>query len=274
MTAEKKIAVLGCGWFGLPLAETLCKKGHTVKGSTTDPAKTAAIAGAGAEPFVVRIEPGKVIGAEEFFNSGIVVVNFPPQRRPDIANYLAGQTQALADSLVRGGAEFVILISSTSVYAELGREVTEKDWSVATPSKRSGSALREMERTLTGRREFDTTVLRFAGLVGYDRNPREFLKRRNVRNRPNLPVNLIHRDDCVEITARIIERDIRNETFNAVADLHPLRSEFYAAEARKAGIAAPGFSGTGESGGKIVSGEKLKRTLGYKFIHPDPLALS
>ncbi len=274
MASEKKIAILGCGWFGLPLAKRLCENGHTVKGSTTDPAKADAIASAGAEPFVVRIEPGENAGAEEFFNSDIVVVNFPPQRRDDIVSYLAGQTQTLVNALVRGGAEFAVFISSTSVYAELGRKATESDSSVGTPSKRSGIALRETERTLADRREFDTTVIRFAGLIGYDRNPREFLKKRAPMRRPNLPVNLIHRDDCVEITARVIERDIRGEIFNAVADFHPLRSEFYKAEAQRAGISASelALDSKDKSGGKIVSGEKLKRTLGYEFIYPDPLS--
>ena len=32
---KRKIAVLGCGWLGLPLAKKLHSIGHTIKGSTT-----------------------------------------------------------------------------------------------------------------------------------------------------------------------------------------------------------------------------------------------
>lgn len=263
MASGRSVAVLGCGWFGLPLAKRLCEKGYAVRGSTTDPAKTGLIAGAGAEPFVVRLEPGKDAGAEEFFSSEVVVVNFPPKRGGDVAARLAGQMRALVNALRRGGAEFAVFVSSTSVYADLGRVVTEGDAAAGTPSKPSGAALREAERTITGARGFDATVLRFGGLIGYDRDPREFLKRREARRRPDAPVNLIHRDDCVNITELVIERDIRGEIFNAVADLHPMRSEFYAAEAEKAGVPPPP---PGERGaGKTVSSEKLKRALGYRF---------
>ena len=262
MASEKTVSILGCGWFGLPLARRLVTDGFTVRGSTTDPAKTAIIADAGARPFVISIEPDKDPGAEEFFTSDVVVVNFPPQRRDDITTYLAGQTRALVRALHCGGCGFTVLISSTSVYAELG-PVTESDSDKGMPEKPSGTALRQMEKSMAAAKGFDLTVLRFAGLVGYDRDPRVFLKKRAASRRPDTPVNLIHRDDCVEITARIIEKDIRGEIFNAVSDFHPLRSKFYAAEAGKAGVPAPVFEKTGA--GKTVSGEKLKKALGYEF---------
>lgn len=258
----KTVSVLGCGWFGMPLARRLVADGHTVLGSTTDPAKLPEIRKTGARAFTVRIEPERPPGAGEFFRSGVVVVNFPPERRDDIAARLAGQTETLVRALEAGGAEFVVFISSTSVYADLGRVVTEDDFLEGTPSKQSGIALRAMEQTLAAA-DFDLTVVRFAGLIGADRDPRRFLKKRAAANRPDIPVNLIHRDDCVEITARIIKDDIRGETFNAVCDGHPLRSEFYRREADVAGTEAPAF----EKGRKwkIVSGEKLKKALNYRY---------
>lgn len=259
---KKSVSILGCGWFGLPLAEHLARSGYEVRGSTTDPAKTGAIEAAGAEPSVIKIEPDTEPGAERFFGSSVVVVNFPPERREDIADYLTGQAKTLISALERGGAEFVIFISSTSVYANSGKVVTESDWEKGMPEKASGAALREMEKALA-RGGFDLTVLRFGGLIGYDRNPRRFLKKRAAA-RPDLPVNLIHRDDCVKITSEIIKRDIRGEVFNAVADSHPLRSEFYRAEAEKTGAAVPQLKKGGR--GKIVSSEKLKRALNYEFI--------
>ncbi len=265
-TSEKKsVSILGCGWFGLPLAEYLARRGHAVRGSTTDAAKTGAIEAAGAEPFVISVEPDSEPLAEPFFQSSVVVVDFPPKRRENIADYLAGQTKTLIRALEKGGAEFVIFTSSTSVYANSGGVVTEDDFEKGTPEKASGPALREMEKTLAGG-NFDLTVLRFGGLIGYDRDPRRFLQKRAAAARPDLPVNLIHRDDCVKITAEIIERDIRRETFNVVADSHPLRSDFYRAEAAKAGVAAPEFKKGGK--GKIVSSEKLKKALNYEFIPP------
>ncbi len=267
MASEKTVSILGCGWFGLPLAHRLVRHGFKVLGSTTDSGKTTSISDAGVRPFVISIEPDKEPGSEEFFGSDIVVVNFPPKRRDDIGEYLAGQTRTLIRALRRGGCGFAILISSTSVYAETGGVLTESDSDTGTPSKPSGDALRRMEKDMAAE-SFDLTVLRFAGLVGYDRDPRVFLKKRHAAPRSDTPVNLIHRDDCVEITALVIERNIRGKTFNAVSDFHPLRSEFYKTEAQKAGVAAPVFEKTGV--GKTVSGEKLKKALGYEFKKLQP----
>ncbi|MGI9559176.1 MAG: SDR family NAD(P)-dependent oxidoreductase [Thermodesulfobacteriota bacterium] len=259
---SKTISILGCGWFGLPLASRLTSAGHKVMGSTTDPARKNEIQKTGAQPFVIKLEPEQNAGNKPFFSSDIAVVNFPPRRRDDIKTHLAGQTRSLMNALADGGTGFVILISSTSVYADLGRVVTEEDFTTGEPEKASGSALREMEQTMA-EGDFDLTVLRFAGLIGYDRDPRRFLKKRPAADRPDRPVNLIHRDDCVEITAQIIEKNIRGETLNAVSDSHPFRSEFYLSEAKKAGVEPPEFK-KAESW-KIVSGEKLKKTLNYNY---------
>ena len=258
------VSILGCGWFGLPLARRLVADGHKVMGSSTSPEKLPLIEKAGALPFVVRIEPDAPAGPEEFFRSRAVVVNFPPGRKDGVAERLAGQAKTLKDALEKGGAEFVVFVSSTSVYADLGRVVTEDDFLEGAPSKKSGTALREMERTLAGG-NFDLTVLRFGGLIGYDRNPRVFLKKRQAASRFDLPVNLIHRDDCVEVTARIIRDNIRGGAFNVVCDSHPLRSEFYAKEAEIAGTDIPVFEKPPEGAGKIVSGERLKKALNYRY---------
>ena len=43
---------MGCGCRGRALARSLLAAGHAVRGTTRDPARTAAIAAAGAEPYV------------------------------------------------------------------------------------------------------------------------------------------------------------------------------------------------------------------------------
>ena len=76
------------------------------------------------------------------------------------------------------------------------------------PSKPSGKALINFEKMLNECNEFMTTVIRFAGLFGYDRNPGRFLAgRKEVRN-GEAPVNLIHRDDCINIIELVIEKNI------------------------------------------------------------------
>ncbi len=47
-----RVLIVGCGCRGQALARELVAAGHAVRGTTRDPAKAAAIAAAGAEPYV------------------------------------------------------------------------------------------------------------------------------------------------------------------------------------------------------------------------------
>src|SRR5205823_4265233 len=50
--ALARVLIVGCGCRGQALARSLRTAGHAVRGTTRDPARTAAIAAAGAEPYV------------------------------------------------------------------------------------------------------------------------------------------------------------------------------------------------------------------------------
>jgi uncharacterized protein YbjT (DUF2867 family) len=47
-----RVLIVGCGCRGQALARELSAAGHVVRGTTRDPARTAAIAAAGAEPYI------------------------------------------------------------------------------------------------------------------------------------------------------------------------------------------------------------------------------
>ena len=47
-----RVLIVGCGCRGRSLARALVADGHAVRGTTRDPQRAAAIAGAGAEPYV------------------------------------------------------------------------------------------------------------------------------------------------------------------------------------------------------------------------------
>jgi hypothetical protein len=87
---------------------------------------------------------------------------------------------------------------------------------------------------------------------------------------PDAPVNLIHRDDCIEIISEIVRQQTWGETFNACCPRHPMKSEFYRKAAQIAGFPAPVFSE--EIGAhKIVDSGKLIDRLKYRFIFPSPM---
>lgn len=266
----KTVSILGCGWLGLPLAEYLLGKGYAVKGSTRTPETLGALEAAGIEAFYLSLDPGLSGGddLDSFFESEVLVMNFPPERREDIVDFHTAQIRSLIARIEKSSVKNVVFVSSTSVYPELGRDVFEDE--EAPPEKASGKALVIAERFLLDNPAFRTTVIRFGGLIGYDRKPGRFISGRKGLMGGDSPVNLIHRDDCILIIEMIIEKGVYGEIFNACADLHPQRSDYYTAQALRIGVPPPVFEKGGEVGFKIVRSGKLKRLLGYEFKYPDP----
>ena len=267
------ISILGCGWLGLPLAERLINAGFKVKGSTRTKSELGTLEAKGISPFLIILAPElKGDDLDPFFDSNMLIINFPPERRDDVVAYHQKQATALIDRIRSSPIEKVIFVSSTSVYPDLNREVTEDE--IAEPSKDSGKALLKFESLLNNNVQLKTTILRFAGLVGYDRKPGRFLAgKREVRN-GEAPVNLIHRDDCINIIEQIIEQDIWGETFNACSDIHPKRKDYYIGAANKLGLSPPNFIEEEKYNYKIINSDKLKRMLNYSFKYPDPSAIN
>ena len=88
---------------------------------------------------------------------------------------------------------------------------------------------------------------------------------------PESYVNLIHRDDCIQIIEQIVMNNIWGETLNACADSHPKRREFYTKEAFKLGKKPPSFNEDSSNEYKIVNSEKLMSILKYSFKYSNLL---
>lgn len=264
---KESISILGCGWLGLPLAVSLIKEGYSVKGSTTSEGKLDLLREAGIEPFLVTLDP-EIDGEEfcDFLQSDILVVNIPPSRREDIVEFHIQQISSLIDALGQSPVRSVLFTSSTSVYPMLNREVTEED--AVDPESPSGQALLHVEEMLMQETGFQTTVLRFGGLTGYDRSPEKYLSSMSGITAPDQPMNLIHRDDCVNIILEIIRLQQWGEIFNSCSPIHPLKRDFYARAAETAGIPLPPAVSVSEpSPFKLVSSRKLESALSYTFTH-------
>ena len=266
---KETITILGCGWLGLPLARTLVEQGYSVKGSTTREEKLETLRDAGIEPWLVRLDP-EVNGDDivAFLQSDTLIVNIPPARRDDIVEYHIEQFSSLIDALGQSPVRSVLLVSSTSVYPALNQEVTEED--AVDPESLAGQALLLVEEMLMQESGFQTTVLRFGGLVGYDRNPAKYLPGMTEITHPDQPMNLIHRDDCVKIISEIIRLKQWGEVFNACSPLHPLRREYYGRAAEIAGLPPIPLALSAESAPyKVVNSEKLISALHYHFLYAD-----
>ncbi len=265
----RSISVLGCGWLGFPLAQYLVQLGFTVKGSSTERDKFPLLKESKITPFFIKADP-QITGEDidSFFQSKILFLNIPFRRGLKDPTYYKRQIDAVVASVKLSPIEFVIFASSTSVYPESSGEALE---GVSfEPDNARSEVLRDIEESLFDCQEFQTTVIRFSGLYGGERQIGRVMAGRKGIPEGEAPVNLIHLDDCIAIVAGILDKNVRGDIYNACSDRHPTREDIYTKSAQHYGLEPPQFEGGPQHRFKIVSNKKIKEKLDYTFKHSDP----
>lgn len=269
----KRISILGSGWLGFPLALELSQANFHIKASSRTPERLAYLRKASIDAYAYDIDVSdtrKSTHENDFLQADILIIN--------ITSKSIEAFTRLISEIEKSTIQQVLFISSTSVYqnsADLDAlPVTEDSIEQLTPCP-----LLDIENLLQHNAHFKTTVIRFSGLIGYQRHPgRFFLAKtenddvycKTIKN-PDAKVNMIHRDDCLGIINAVIKQNCWGEVFNACASQHPTRREFYQAALNHLGEYEPVFSGQTDSVGKVISNKKVKQQLGYSFIHNDLL---
>ena len=262
---HKNISILGCGWLGLPLAKTLIENNFSVKGSTTSSDKLAALEENKIQPFLLSLNENEVIGNIDAFleNSEVLIIDIPPKLRGNASENFVSKMKTVIPFIEKSSVRKVLFVSSTSVYADDNLIVTET--TIPKPETEGGKQLLEVEKLLQNNKNFETTILRFGGLIGEDRHPIKFIAGRENLENPDAAINLIHQKDCIGIILKIIETNSWNETFNAVTPFHPTRKIYYTQKAIELHLVLPKFNKEKPSVGKVISSEKLMETLDYTF---------
>ncbi len=262
-----KISILGTGWLGLPLAQTLVAQGNRIKGATTSENKLDTLQQEGIQPYQIALTEKDPEGPIACFLEGseILIINIPPGlRRNPNGNFIA-KIENLIPHIEQSTIERVLFISSTSVFAD------QEDFPIITSetlpnaTSNTGKQLIAVEQLLHNNTNFDTTVLRFAGLYDERRHPATMLSKRKGIKNPNAPVNLIHLDDCLGIIQRIIQTQNWNITYNAASPTHPPKAEYYSSICTQMGIPTPDYDFNTLSKGKVIDANPLVDLLAYTF---------
>lgn len=270
-TSVQTISILGAGWLGMPLAKALLDQGYTVKASTRSAAKHPEMEYLGIKPYSIRLLPGTedLKTMQDFLEADLLIIAIPPTHHAEeMESYHPAQIQFMVDLLEKNKLSRVIYTSSTSVYRKNNQEVGEDG-----PFDESEGVHRAIllaEKLLMENPTFETTILRLAGLFGYDRIPgKSFAGFKNLKTGANR-VNFIHRDDIISAIKLIIEKHCFGEIFNLVCPQHPTRETLYTTYGKKLGFEPPTFL-PAERHDKIVSSQKIMNQLGFTFQYPDPL---
>ena len=268
------ITILGCGWFGLPLAKSLLSKGYNVKGSTTSATKLKTLKEAEIMPFQIQLNEQEIIGNVSDFlhETDVLIIAIPPGLRKEILSSeemtFINKMKTLIPYIEKSGIQKVLFVSSTSVYGDRFPIIEYTESTQTHPDTESGRQLVLSEKLLQSNLHFKTTVIRFGGLLGEDRHPIKFLAGRTQIENPDGPVNLIQREDCIGIIIKALDFayiDKWGETFNAVAPQHPTRKNYYQKKAQQFNLPLPNFVEDSKSKGKIISSKKVETILDYSF---------
>lgn len=265
---RRKISILGIGWLGFPLAKKLIEIDYDVKGSTTSESKLEILKSKNIQPFQIELSEKEIKGNMEAFlnDSEFLIINIPPKLRSNPTENFVEKIKLLTAEIEKSTVKNVLFVSSTSVYADAFPIDEIDENSIPNPDSESSKQLLQTEEILLTNKNFQTTILRFGGLIGEDRHPIKFLAgKTNVEN-PDAPINIIHQEDCIGVMVEMLNRvQHDNIIFNAVAPHHPTRKEYYQKKAENSNLPLPIFAENKESKGKIISSTKIETVLNYRF---------
>ena len=265
----KKISILGCGWLGLPLGSELVKQGYAVLGSTTRKEKFGALKANGIQPFQIQL-PTLTAANAPFFEADVLILNIPPGRKnPNVVQDHLRDVKTIVNAVKGGSIRKLIFVSSTGVFGNSNGVVTEN--TPRDPIRNSGKALVGVEDYLRQQTWLQTTIVRMAGLVGGNRKAGRFFAGKKNVPMGNAPVNMVHRTDCINIVSQLMRMQLWGDTFHVCADKHPTKRAFYTAQAIKDGLEPPTFLDTDNLQFKLISNAKVKQTLDYELVYPDPM---
>ena len=255
------ISILGCGWYGLPLAKKLVSENYKVNGSTTSEAKLAVLKESGISPYLINLQDEGTEINTSFFDAQILIICIPPKRNTSEQKLFSKKIETIIQ-LCEHRVSHVIFISSISVYGNRNAHFNEFD--VPNPDTGSGKMMLEAEEALKNNTNFTTTVIRFGGLIGPNRDPgRFFAGKENIPN-GRAPINLILLDDCIDITTKILQFKSFGHTYNACHPDHPAKQWFYTKASSNSLLPAPSFIDELDSW-KVIESENVSQILNYKY---------
>ena len=251
-----KVAILGCGWLGFPLAKQLTEESYLVNGSTTSSEKNKLLNESGVNSFLIDLEkcPDNLT---EFLNTKELIITIPPKAK----NY-AQLIEKLLPEIEKSPIKRITYTSSISVYGNATGIITEETKTHST--RASVEQIIEVEQLLLSNKNFNTNIIRLGGLIGNDRHPAYHVSGKQLKTPYDL-INLIHLDDCIAIIKQLLKTTTSNNIFNLVNPYHSTKAKYYTACCHFLNLPLPIITDDSRNNSKVISSEKISTLLNYQF---------
>ena len=240
------ISILGCGWVGKALARQL-DVDYAVKASVRS-----------EEAYeTLNVEKKYILNTENhfkkasFYETDTLIISLPPRD-----NYLVNLQEIVKN--VHKTTQ-LILLSSTSVYAQTSGIVLEED----TQEIKTPNLMLQGER-LVEELFPSVVILRLGGLMGYNRVAGKYTAGKSLEH--DAPVNYVHRDDVVNVIELCIKKKLMFSVMNVTAPIEVSKKEIYDFNSQKYAFKKTFFVSS-EIKGKYVSSTKLSEELAYNFLY-------
>ncbi|MCL1140679.1 SDR family oxidoreductase [Shewanella pneumatophori] len=273
----KTVGIVGCGWFGLPLAQFLQERGTIVYGSKRSQSAAEELSVFGINGFQLDLDDDEHLAQDSqtitnALNADCLVVNIPPGLRKAPNAYL--QRLAKLKQLIAGfDYKRLIFVSTTGVYPAINGVLTEKDAQAHSPISEK---LLQAEQLFSD--QPNICVVRFAGLVGPQRHPGRFLAGKKELTGGMSAVNIVHLNDCIAAVTKLIFESNVGGIYNVCAPEHPTRQDFYVKAANMLGLTAPDFAkeegdayDVSSAMGKLICSQRLVEEINFEYQFCDPM---
>jgi nucleoside-diphosphate-sugar epimerase len=219
-----RILIIGGGWLGLPLSESLLKIGHEVGITRRSVAGIETI-----HTLLFDLDIPSTWHCASDFDPEILVMSFPPGKNDDyteaLDQFLSGLNKKIR----------VIYTSSTGVYKN-GDRIDEN-------SKIDETHFAFQTEQIVSKYFKERCMnLRLGGLIDERRHPIHYLAGRKEVANPEGSVNLVHKNDVINAIVKVIAEGEINGLYNIVNPDHPSRKEYYSEMARLLKLAPPEFA--------------------------------
>ncbi|MBO9490964.1 NAD(P)H-binding protein [Endozoicomonas sp. G2_1] len=273
---KQSIGIIGAGWLGQPLAQTLIEQGCDVVVTGQSEQRLAEFAQLNLNHHQLSLpQRPELLAKLPALQQRVLIIAIPPQIKRGKADY-PEKIANLVSAAEISGVKQIILLNSTAIANGLEGEVNEFTELNLTADK--VAILAEAENELlkfTG----DAQILRLSGLVGPKRHPGRFISPEREFSAPEQPVNLIHQADVIGLLLAMLNKgslgssgklDSEHRIYHGVSQTHLSRREYYRAAAAALGRPTPKFSQEqSERTGKVITDDWTRAQLEYDYQYDD-----
>lgn len=265
-----RISIIGIGWLGLPLAESLYSHGFQVLGSTTSLEKKHTLERKGIDTVLFKLDPHPMgLGFQKLFETDILIITIPPRSKHQTAEFYLEQLKYLRNLLINSTTKKVIFISSTGVYPKESISANYQEQEIITLSNSGNPTLLQAEALFQFNDSFESTIIRFGGLMGAGRIPINYFSGKEEVDGESR-VNYIHQEDAVRMIEWVISTNLWNRLFNGVAPIHSKKREVLEASALKLAVDPPkSYQNNENITQRLIDPSAILET-GFTFNFPEP----